>query len=96
MRWMRPMVAALVWTGCVVADPVDPADPEVPTEPTEPTEMPAPVTVRTITLTAGPNWDLALPPEQQDLGDHVAWATESFDAGQLLAYGPFLDDGRGF
>lgn len=97
MRWMKWMVAPLAWAGCVVADPVDPADTDDPTtDPVDPTEMPAPVTVRTIVLTAGPNWDIALPPEQQDLGDHIAWATESFDAGELLAYGPFLDDGRGF
>ncbi len=55
---------------------------------------PAPRQVTTLTLTAGPSWDPALPPEQQALQSHFAHVKGLFDAGQLLANGP-LEDGRG-
>ena len=53
------------------------------------------VPVRTQLLTAGPAWDPTLPPEGQDLADHFAEVADRFTEGQLLAYGPYLDDGRG-
>ncbi len=59
-------------------------------------DPPAPVALHTIIYEPGPAWDPKLPPREQNLGDHFAYIQSLFDAGSLVANGPFLDDGRGF
>lgn len=59
-------------------------------------EMPSAPQAHTVIYTAGPAWDPMLPPEEQDLAAHFEYIEGLFAAGQVLAYGPFLTDGRGF
>ena len=58
--------------------------------------QPEAVALRTVTYTAGPSWDPALPPEEQDLAAHFGYIGTLFESGSTLGFGPFLDDGRGF
>lgn len=93
MNWKIALFAPLLSCACLPSPESTPSSTDTSGSPSTP---PAPVALRTITLTAGPAWDPALPPEAQDLADHLAWAQGSFSAGALLAYGPYLDDGRGW
>jgi uncharacterized protein YciI len=49
----------------------------------------------TLTYAGGPQWKPGLPPEQQDIGAHLAWVKKLFEQKKLVANG-HLANGRGF
>lgn len=61
----------------------------------QPAQLP-PVPTTTLVYQGGANWQKDLPPEKQKLSEHFAYMAERFKQKKLLAYGPTLDDGRGF
>jgi len=60
------------------------------------TKSPQPVTVHVVEYKTGPNWDANKAPEEQNLGGHLQMVSDKFDAKELLANGPTLDDFHGF